>query len=197
MPAASNPSINRRISFDPKILFISFEMFCPMAGDGFYGWPVVAIVGEMATVGGSRFRASVAVMYARQWREVQRIQGRSEKEGVEVAWELSSAGGPCTQRQAVKRFWCVPFVGRESQAHIRVKVSAVVRVVKLPGRSWLCTCVSPGACSSSNTRARSFARLVGESRRKLDDAGPWPLFHLQPTTQGTPFAKHQQITTKC
>lgn len=40
-PAASKPSINRRISFDPKILFINLEMFCPMAGGGFYGTPAV------------------------------------------------------------------------------------------------------------------------------------------------------------
>lgn len=30
-PAASRPSINKRISFDPKILFINFEMFPPIS----------------------------------------------------------------------------------------------------------------------------------------------------------------------
>ena len=54
LPAASSPSINRRISFDPKILFISFEMFCPMAGDQIYGSPVVAEGGEIATLGVAR-----------------------------------------------------------------------------------------------------------------------------------------------
>lgn len=35
LPAASSPNIKRRISFDPKILFMSLEMFPPM----FAVWP--------------------------------------------------------------------------------------------------------------------------------------------------------------
>ena len=31
LPAASSPNINNRISFDPKILFMSLEMFPPMS----------------------------------------------------------------------------------------------------------------------------------------------------------------------
>lgn len=42
LPAASSPSINRRISLDPKILFIIFEMEPPISAV-VYGSPVDAM----------------------------------------------------------------------------------------------------------------------------------------------------------
>ena len=44
LPAASSPSISSRISLDPKILFIIFEMEPPMA-PVVYGAPVDAMEG--------------------------------------------------------------------------------------------------------------------------------------------------------
>ena len=47
LPAASSPSISNRISFDPKILAIIFEIEPPMAPI-VYGTPVKAVASVLA-----------------------------------------------------------------------------------------------------------------------------------------------------